>query len=228
MTARRPQSRDRRPGVPRASASLARVAAIAAIAGASAAWATVAGAQRPDSTRADTLRPPADSLPRLERLGVQSVSAKPPISPRRAFLYSFLVPGLGQARLDRPNGGALFATIELGAIAMAMKSHDDLRFARDARSTILSGFTVVTDTLGNRRLVASDSLPNRYGSRLRARRLHFEDWIAVLVFNHLFAGADAFVAAQLWDMPVRGSLRAAGPRSAALAATLEFGGRRPR
>jgi len=25
----------------------------------------------------------------------------------------------------------------------------------------------------------------------------------VIAFNHLFAGADAFVAAQLWDLPAR-------------------------
>ena len=36
---------------------------------------------------------------------------------------------------------------------------------------------------------------------MRTRRLHYEDWLAVLVFNHLIAGADAYVAAQLWDLP---------------------------
>jgi hypothetical protein len=44
----------------------------------------------------------------------------------------------------------------------------------------------------------------RYDADLvRTRQLHVEDWLAVLAFNHLFAGADAFVAAQLWDIPVR-------------------------
>jgi hypothetical protein len=38
---------------------------------------------------------------------------------------------------------------------------------------------------------------------VRARQAQFEDWLAVLLANHVFAGADAFVAAHLWDVPVR-------------------------
>ena len=36
---------------------------------------------------------------------------------------------------------------------------------------------------------------------VRTRAAHVEDWVALLVANHLFAGADAFVAAHLWDVP---------------------------
>ena len=36
---------------------------------------------------------------------------------------------------------------------------------------------------------------------MHARQLHVEDWVAVILFNHLFSGADAFVAANLWDLP---------------------------
>ena len=191
-------------------------------------------AQQPDTTRRDTTRAAGDSVPRFERITPAVVGAKAPISARKAFLYSFLVPGLGQARLDRPNGGALFAGIEMGAILMAFKSRDDLRYAeRAAPGTLVEAWRVdaatglpVRDSLG--RLVPADTALNRYASRLRARKLHFEDWIAVLAFNHLFAGADAFVAAQLWDMPVRGSLRAIGPRAAMLGANIAFGRRRPR
>ena len=42
---------------------------------------------------------------------------------------------------------------------------------------------------------------------VRTRAAHVEDWIALLVANHLFAGADAFVAANLWDVPSHISLR---------------------
>ena len=199
-----------------------------------AAIAPAAQAQRPDSTRViDTLRTAVDSLRGFQRLGVPDVGARPPLSPRRAFLYSFLVPGLGQAKLDRPNGGALFAAVEMGAVLMAFKSADDLRYAKQAsRGTLVTRWTLdslglpARDTLG--RLIPADTALNRYTTRLRARRVHFEDWVAVIIFNHLFAGADAFVAAQLWDMPVKASLRAAGPRAAALTATVEFGGGRPR
>ena len=34
---------------------------------------------------------------------------------------------------------------------------------------------------------------------MRARRTHLEDWLAAVIFNHLFSGADAFVAANLAD-----------------------------
>jgi hypothetical protein len=195
------------------------------------------GAQRPDSTRADTLRLDStrvrgDSVRSFERLGTPDVGARPPISPRRAFLYSFLVPGLGQARLDRPNGGALFAAIEMGAWLMAFKSRADLEYAKRAsRGTLAIGFvldTIVVDGDTTIAYAPTDTLLNRYTTRLRARRVHYEDWVAVIIFNHLFAGADAFVAAQLWDMPVRGSVRAAGPRALSLSGTMEFGGRRPR
>ena len=44
--------------------------------------------------------------------------------------------------------------------------------------------------------------PTRYTQDLvRARALHVEDWVAVILFNHLFSGADAYVAANLWDLP---------------------------
>jgi hypothetical protein len=194
-------------------------------------------AQRPDSTRADTLRIDStrtrgDSVLTFQRLGTPDAGAKPPITARRAFLYSFLVPGLGQARLDRPNGGALFAAIEMGAWLMAFKSRADLDYAKRAsRGTLAVAFvldTIVEESDTTIRFVPTDTLLNRYTTRLRARRVHYEDWVAVIIFNHLFAGADAFVAAQLWDMPVRGSLHAAGPRALALSATMEFGGRRPR
>jgi hypothetical protein len=48
----------------------------------------------------------------------------------------------------------------------------------------------------------------RYSSELvRARRAHLEDWIAALVANHLISAADGFVAAHLWEVPVRVGFR---------------------
>jgi hypothetical protein len=51
---------------------------------------------------------------------------------------------------------------------------------------------------------------------LRSRRSHMEDWIAVLLANHLFSAADAYVASLLWDLPAEVALRAA-PKTAGLA-----------
>jgi hypothetical protein len=125
----------------------------------------------------------------------------PPITPRRAFVYSAVLPGLGQSRLDRGSSGALFAAMELSAMVMVRRSSADLREARRYQVDTLPGnFTVGS----NGTLTPAERVIGRYDADLvRTRRLHVEDWLAVIAFTHLFAGADAFVAAQLWDIPVR-------------------------
>ncbi|MEO7220589.1 MAG: DUF5683 domain-containing protein [Gemmatimonadaceae bacterium] len=129
-----------------------------------------------------------------------------PISPRRAFITSLLVPGLGQYRLGRSKAWKLFGVIEAGAIGMSLKSFNDLRKATDARSdTVLvprvdpvTGNPVIDPVTG---LPVTMSVPRNQNlaDRVRARRTHLEDWLAVIAFNHLFSGADAFVAANLAD-----------------------------
>ena len=188
--------------------------------------------QRDSASSAVTRRPPAraDSV------------VRPPLSPRRAFFTSFLVPGLAQVRLDRYKVGAIFAAAELGSIGMAVKSRRDLRIARrhagDTAIVAIQPDTVETipstaacpkgtnglelgpvDSVAHTRPVIC---PSRYTpDRIRARRTHYEDWIAMIVFNHLFAGADGFVAAQLWDLPTHVSLRPDG-RGAILIATVAW------
>jgi len=134
----------------------------------------------------------------------------PPISPRRAFLYSFLLPGAGQAKLDRATAGGMFFLIEAVGLALVHRSAEDLRIARTFAGDSMplryaidpvTGLPARTTTGGLQ--VAEWSAPRYSEDYVRARRLHYEDWLAVLVFNHLFAGADAFVAAQLWDLPIR-------------------------
>jgi hypothetical protein len=164
-------------------------------------------AQQPDTVNVPRVRILPDSLPVVMQQG-------PPVSAKRAFLYSFMLPGLGQAALDRPTAGALFFTIESIALAMLGKSIHDLREAeRFARDSVPLRFAV--DTSGRIARNADgtprfEPAPNRYAgqpSYVASRRTHLEDWIAVLVFNHLISGADAFVAAQLWDLPGQVRLR---------------------
>lgn len=142
----------------------------------------------------------------------------PPLTPKRAFLYSALLPGFGQSRLDRGTSGALFASIELAAFVMMRRSQMDLREARRYQ----------IDTLPDQYVVSGDSVvkngvfTNGFTRDLvRTRRLHVEDWIAVVAFNHLFAGADAFVSAQLWDVPIELSAYPR-PSGAVFAATIRF------
>jgi hypothetical protein len=136
--------------------------------------------------------------------------ARPPISARSALLYSLLLPGLGQAKLDRSYAGALFFSVEALAFAMARQAQIDLHYAQaHSHDSTLVVETYQKDSLGQ---AARDSLgkliPATFGyarydsARVAARKTHLEDWIAVILFNHLISGADAFVAAQLWDLPI--------------------------
>jgi hypothetical protein len=170
----------------------------------SAGIAGVAQAQATDSTRArataDSLKTAAGPTKAAARAAGRPGRFIPPITPRRAFLYSALLPGLGQSRLDRGSSGALFAAVELSALVMVRRSGADLREARRFRADSLPANFVVSGG----KLVGQGTLVTRYDDELvRTRRLHVEDWLAVIAFNHLFAGADAFVAAQLWDVPVK-------------------------
>jgi hypothetical protein len=56
---------------------------------------------------------------------------------------------------------------------------------------------------------------------VHTRQAHVEDWIALLVANHIFAGADAFVSANLWDIPARLSIRVV-PGGGTVGASLDW------
>lgn len=145
-----------------------------------------ASAQRADSTRvgptapvaADTVVTPRDSLRR------------PPISSKRALLESLAVPGWGQASLHRSTAGGLFAALEVTSIAMLIQSKKELNAAKE-----LARDSVFSDSLGT-------NIANPYAGRIPARKQAVEDWTFLLIFTHLISAADAFVAAQLWDVPV--------------------------
>lgn len=168
-----------------------------------------AQAQVRDTTRVIPRAPAAASAP--SRLN-------PPISTKRAFLYSLALPGYGQSRLDRGTSGALFSSIELAALVMVRRSQADVREARRYRiDTLPAEFTVASGLF-----TPTGRFTNRFTRDLqRARRLHTEDWLAVIAFNHLFSAADAFVAAQLWDVPVGLSARPE-PNGVSVVATIRW------
>ena len=140
----------------------------------------------------------------------------PPLAPGAAFLRSALLPGLGQAALNRPVAGAVFFVAEAFSLAMWRKASYDLREARryGADTLVVGAFQTangreVLDTLG--RPIVSAAVGNRWsrGNIGAARATFREDWIAAVVFTHLIAGIDAFVAANLWDLPAQVALRPA-------------------
>jgi hypothetical protein len=162
---------------------------------ASCAVAAPAAAQRPDSARAVG---PIRSL-----ATVPPDSLKAPIGPQRAFIYSFLVPGSAQSMLGRHKAAATFLLVEAICIAMIRESAADVHEAR--RSANDSTIVSYVDPSGN---AAVTTLPPRFGpNEIHTRESHVEDWAALLVGNHLFAGADAFVASHLWDVPVHVGMR---------------------
>lgn len=166
-------------------------------------WHDAAAQVIPDSTVRDTaiipvirVENPRDTVTRRAQF------IRPPLSPRRAFLMSVLLPGYSQARLQRATSGALFAGIEMGAIAMLRRSLSDVREVQRQGTAPEPGDFVINRSTGA--ITPGAPLEPRFDDALEnTRKLHVEDWIAAIAFNHLIAGADAFVAAQLWDVPVR-------------------------
>jgi hypothetical protein len=131
----------------------------------------------------------------------------PPMSPRRAFLTSLALPGYAQNVFGRDKAAMIFTIVEIGSLGMARKSAQDLAEAKSlAHDSVVAtykidpatGLAIIDPKTGKPvpdTWVASRFTPDR----IKARRTHYEDWIAAIVFNHLFAGADAYVAANLWD-----------------------------
>jgi len=95
-----------------------------------------------------------------------------PISPINAFWRSFLLPGWGQARLNRKLTGGIFVAWEGVTLGMSLKTRHELAYLRRTRS-----------------------------ARADNKRREHEDWIVLLAFNHLFAGLEAYVGAHLADFP---------------------------
>jgi hypothetical protein len=94
------------------------------------------------------------------------------ISPFNALWRSLLIPGWGQARLNRKVPGGIFVAWEGVTLGMTLKTRSELRYLR------------------------------RIGSgRGDDKRQEHEDWVVLLAFNHLFAGLEAFVSAHLADFP---------------------------
>lgn len=178
----------------------------------------------------DSLRVPRATTPSVMARSAASDSAKvrPPVSGRRAFLYSLAIPGAGQAALKRNFWGGFFFLTEGLSLALVYQNAEGLRLARSFRAdSVPESYRLGGDGQpivgGDGRPVVATWFVSRYSSdRVRARRTHYEDWLAVLIFNHLIAGADAFVAAQLWDLPARVGLQAGPDGRPALAASVKF------
>lgn len=94
------------------------------------------------------------------------------VGPVGALWRSLLVPGWGQAVTGRNVTGALFGIWEGTTMYMTLKAQQEANYFKESNS------------------------PN-----LHAKRQEVQDWLVLWGFNHLFSGAEAFVAAHLRDFP---------------------------
>jgi hypothetical protein len=120
----------------------------------------------------------AQATPKPARPPAQRTSAPPDtvhrqyISPLNALWRSMLIPGWGQARLNRKLAGGIFVAWEGVTLGMTLKTRSELRYLRRNNSV-----------------------------RADDKRQEHEDWWILLAFNHLFAGLEAYVSAHLADFP---------------------------
>jgi hypothetical protein len=94
------------------------------------------------------------------------------VGPVGALWRSLLVPGWGQAATGRNVTGALFVIWEGTTMYMTLKANQEANYFKASGSPTL-----------------------------QAKRQEVQDWLVLWGFNHLFSGAEAFVAAHLRDFP---------------------------
>lgn len=131
------------------------------------------------STPADAQELPADTV-QVDRVAPDSV----PLSARSALLRSLVLPGWGQSYVGAHGRGALYFALEGASLWMVYKSSRSLAAARRLESSLRENGALGAD----QRLELAQS---------RAQQV--EDWITLSIFWALFAGADAYVSAQLAD-----------------------------
>ena len=125
----------------------------------------------------DPLSAQAPPPPIQPQAGTRPVTAsdtltRQQISPFNALWRSLLLPGWGQARLNRKLAGGMFVAWEGVTLGMSLKTRRELRYLRRTNS-----------------------------GRAEDKRQEHEDWLVLLAFNHLFAGLEAYISAHLADFP---------------------------
>jgi hypothetical protein len=94
------------------------------------------------------------------------------VKPVGALLRSLLIPGWGQAVTGRNVAGAAFVIWEGVAIMMTVRAVQEKHYMEETGS-----------------------------ANLPSKRQQIQDWAVLWGFNHLFAGAEAYVSAHLMDFP---------------------------
>ena len=106
------------------------------------------------------------------RLVLPSDTLPKGVRPMGAFWRSFLIPGWGQAVTGRHATGAVFVAWEGVTAMMTLKAQQEANYIKSI-----------------------------HGSNLELKEQEVQDWLVLWVFNHLLAGAEAYVSAHLRDFP---------------------------
>jgi hypothetical protein len=101
------------------------------------------------------------------------------VRPMGAFWRSFLIPGWGQAVTGRTTTGAAFVAWEGVTAMMTLKAQQEVNY-----------------------------LESIHSANVELKKQEVQDWAVLWVFNHLFAGAEAYVSAHLRDFPPDLKIRA--------------------
>jgi len=112
------------------------------------------------------------------------------------MLRSFLLPGWGQAVYGRKVTAGFMMGLEGLSLGMIVKVSGELDQTRAAG-----------------------------GASAEAKLQEREDWITIMVFNHLMSGLEAYVAAHLYDFPGDLELQALPQGGMRVGVTLPLGGR---
>lgn len=128
-------------------------------------------AQQPDTAAHPAVADPVPA-PAPRPLAADTAIVKPPITPMGAFFRSLMVPGWGQATLGRKVTGGIMVAWEGVTLGMTIKTSHELAYYENTHSPLVP-----------------------------AKEQERQDWLVLLVFNHLFSGLEAYVSAHLWDFP---------------------------
>lgn len=99
-------------------------------------------------------------------------SAQDRPKPLTYFFRSLVIPGWGQASLDRKLPGAIFVAFEGVTLGMALKANSELKYLEAINA-----------------------------GRVESKKQEVQDWLFLLALNHVFSGLEAFVSANLYDFP---------------------------
>ena len=122
---------------------------------------------------------PSPTVPALPVTAGRTDSIRARPAPLNYFFRSLLIPGWGQASLDRKLTGGLFIAFEGLALGMALKANHELGYLERTSS-----------------------------GRLEGKRQERQDWLVLVAVNHLFSGLEAYVSANLYDFPADLRMRA--------------------